>query len=297
MLGRVVSDAVTTLGSNVDGAVRRIETAYDGQGNAYLITSYDADSAGNIVNQVQREFNGLGQLTKEYQSHSGAVNTGTSPKVQYAYSEMASGANHSRLTSITYPSSYVLTFNYSSGLNSNISRLSSLSDSTGTLESYDYLGNMTVVRRAHSQPGVDLSFIGSPGDAGDQYAGLDRFGRVVDQLWKTTSTTLDQFQYTFDELGNRLTRDNAVNSSFDETYEYDELNQLIDFARGSHTQEWDYDALGNWQSLTTDGGDPEERTHNAQNEITAIEGATTPTFDANGNMTQAESGLRYVYDA
>jgi hypothetical protein len=30
---------VTTLGSGVDGSVRRIETAYDGQGNAYLITS------------------------------------------------------------------------------------------------------------------------------------------------------------------------------------------------------------------------------------------------------------------
>jgi hypothetical protein len=59
--------------------------------------------------------------------------------VQYAWSEMASGANHSRLTSITYPSGYVLTFNYSSGLNSDISRLSSLSDSTGTLEAYDHL--------------------------------------------------------------------------------------------------------------------------------------------------------------
>ena len=57
--------------------MRRLETAYDGQGNAYLLTSYDASSGGNVVNQVQREFNGLGQMTKEYQSVSGAVNTGT----------------------------------------------------------------------------------------------------------------------------------------------------------------------------------------------------------------------------
>src|SRR5207237_8525685 len=83
VLGRVVSDAVTTLGSGVDGSVRRIETAYDGQGNPYLITSYDSASGGSIVNQVQRAFNGLGQLITEYQSHSGAVNTSTSPKVQY----------------------------------------------------------------------------------------------------------------------------------------------------------------------------------------------------------------------
>jgi YD repeat-containing protein len=39
VLGRVVSDQVTTLGSGVDGSVRRIDTAYDGRGNAYLITS------------------------------------------------------------------------------------------------------------------------------------------------------------------------------------------------------------------------------------------------------------------
>ena len=102
VLGRVVSDAVTTLGSGVDGAVRRIETAYDGQGNAYLVTSYDAASSGSIVNQVQRAFNGLGQLITEWQAHGGAVNTSTSPKVQYAYSAMPSGADHSGLHNSTF---------------------------------------------------------------------------------------------------------------------------------------------------------------------------------------------------
>ncbi len=96
VVSRLTADAVTTLGSNVDGAVRRAEVAYDTGGRAYLFTNYDASSGGNIVNQVQRDFNGLGQPTKEYQSHSGAVNTGTSPKVQYAYSEMSGGADHSR---------------------------------------------------------------------------------------------------------------------------------------------------------------------------------------------------------
>lgn len=54
VLGRQVSDAVTTLGTGVDGTVRRMETAYDGQGNPYLLTSYDAATSGTIVNQVQR---------------------------------------------------------------------------------------------------------------------------------------------------------------------------------------------------------------------------------------------------
>ena len=36
---------------------------------------------------------------------------------------------------------------------------------------------------------------------------------------------------------------------------------------------------------------------NAQNEITSISGATTPTYDANGNMTGDEVGRTLVYDA
>ena len=54
---------MTTLGTGVDGAIRRIDYAYDSQGNQYLITSYDAASGGNIVNQVENVYNGLGQLT------------------------------------------------------------------------------------------------------------------------------------------------------------------------------------------------------------------------------------------
>ncbi len=306
---------MTTLGSGVDGSVRRVETAYDTQGNAYLITSYDAASGGNVVNQVQRTFNGLGQLKIEYQSHSGAVDTGSTPKVQYTWSEMPSGANHSRLVSITYPNGKVLTFNYATGLNNNISRVSSISDTSGTLESYDYLGVDTVVRRAHAQPGVDLTYIKqtgeSTGDAGDQYTGLDRFGRVVDQRWRKTSdgSHKDRFQYGYDRDSNPLYRDNLVNSAFGELYSYDDLNQLTSFYRGtlnankdgltgsaSRSQDWDFDALGNFDSVTTDSV-TQTRAHDAQNEITSISGATTPTYDANGNLTGDETGRQFVYDA
>jgi RHS repeat-associated protein len=293
ILGRVTADAVTTLGSGVDGSVRRVETAYDSQGQAYLFTTFDAANGGNIVTQVQRQFNGLGQLTSEWQSHSGAV-TSSTPRVQYAYSAMSGGANHSRLTSLTHPSGYVLTYNYSSGLNGSISRLSSLSDSTGTIESYDYLGLGTVVRRSHPQPNLDLTF---PGSGGDQYVGLDRFGRVVDQNWSKAGTSTDRFTYSYDRNGNRLTKGNALNSAFSETYSYDGLNQLSSFARGNgDSQSWNFDSLGNWDSVTTNGT-TQTRSANAQNEITSISGATTPTYDANGNMTTDETGKQFVYDA
>ena len=46
---------------------------------------------------VERDPQRLAQLTTEYQSHSGAVNTSTTPKVQYGYTLMSGGANNSRL--------------------------------------------------------------------------------------------------------------------------------------------------------------------------------------------------------
>ena len=274
---------------------------YDSQGNPSLVTSYDAPTGGNVVNQVLRQYNGLGQLTAEYQSHSGAVNINTTPSVQYAWTEMAGGQNNSRPTSMTYPSGYVVNYNYGAGLDSSISRLTSLSDSGGTLESYKYLGLATVVERDHPQNNVNLTYIsqtGGTGDAGDQYTGLDRFGRVAEQNWYNASThaSTDDFRYTYDRDSNVLSRQNVVDAIFSESYQYDNLNQLTSFSRGTHTQSWTPDALGNFTTVTTDGV-PQARTHNQQNEITLIAGAAPVTYDANGNTTADGSGKTFVYDA
>jgi RHS repeat-associated protein len=317
VLGRVTIDAVTTLGAGVDGSVRRIEYKYDSQGNNYLITSFDAPTGGNIVNQVQGVYNGLGQLTGEYQSHSGAVVAGSTPEVQYAYTEMSGGQNNSRLVSMTYPSGYVLNYNYNSGLDSNISRLSSISDSGGTLEQLKYLGLDTVVERDHPQNNVNLSYIKQTGDTqaindgGDQYTGLDHFGRVIDQFWVNASTgaAVDRNQYGYNQDSDVLYRQNLVDAAMSELYAYDNLHQLTSFQRGtlnathngltgsaSRSQSWSPDALGNFTSVTTNGTQ-QTRTANQQNEITSISGSGTISYDANGNLTADGSGNTYVYDA
>ena len=170
-----------------------------------------------------------------------------------------------------------------------------------------------MVRRGHAESGVDLTYIKasgeSNGEAGDQYAGLDRFGRIVDQRWRTSSVEKDRYQYRYDRDGNRLYRENMLSTTLSEIYWYDGINQLKQYARGqmagppnewtisaSRWQTWDYDALGNMEAVNTDGTN-QTRTHNKQNEITAVSGATTPVFDANGNMTTDETGKQYVYDA
>ncbi len=218
VLARQTADAITTLAAGVDGGVLRIETAFDTGDRPSLFTSYNAATGGSIVNQVEDLYNGLGQLTTEYQSHSGAVNPNTTPSVQYAYTEMSGGQNNSRLVSMTYPNGRVLNYVYNTGLDSTISRLSALSDSSATLESYLYLGLGTVVERDHPQDGVNLTYIQQTGDnqanhdGGDQYTGLDRFGRVIDQFWINAGTgqATDRFQYGYDRDGNVLYKNNLV---------------------------------------------------------------------------------------
>jgi RHS repeat-associated protein len=324
ILGRQTADAVTTLATGFDNSILRIQTAYNALGNAYTITSYNAASGGSIVNQVEDIYNGLDQLIQEYQAHSGAVVTGTTPSVQYAYNELAGGANNSRVVSMTYPNGRVLNYNYNTGVDTAISRLSSISDSSATLESYKYLGLDTVVERDHPQTNVNLTYIsqtGGTGDAGDKYVGLDRFDRLVDQNWynTSTSTSTDEFQYGYDQDGNVLYKSNIVDSVFSELYHasgagngYDNLNQLTGFARGtlsasqqggqldtvtspSTTEGWALDAMGNFTSVTLNGT-PTSRTTNQQNEVTAV-GSNSLTFDKNGNMTTDDQGHTLVLDA
>jgi RHS repeat-associated protein len=308
-LGRRVSDAVSTLGAQVSSSsVRRIEVGYDSAGIQARTTSYDAASGGNVLNEVFRTYNGFGQLTEEYQSHTGSVSLGTTPKVAYSYSE-ANGGNHSRLTQMVYPNGRSVSYDYEAGVDAAISRLSQMSDDgLGTvLEEYEYLGLGTVVERGRPEVGIELTMVsqnGTTGEAGDQYTGLDRFGRVVDQRWISGSglgaNDVDRVGYTYDRNSNRTARTNALDAAFSETYSYDGLNQLVDYARngggsGPQSQQWDLDALGNWSSLTSDGT-PVSRTHNAQNELTQV-GSSSLAYSPTGNLTTDAQGRTLAYDA
>src|SRR5262249_27772253 len=207
------------------------------------------------------------------------VNTSTTPHVDYHYSEMAGGANHSRLTALVYPNGREIDYGYGAagGLDDRISRLDAVMQSGATLESLQYLGLSQVVARLHPLSGVDETFIkraGEPnGEAGDQYAGLDRFGREVDVRWvKADGSATDRFGYGYDRDGNPLFKLNQVNTGQSELYHpngagqgYDSLNQQTAFARGtlngsndtiaspSHSQGFSIDAVGNFASVTTDG--------------------------------------------
>ncbi|MEI6505371.1 MAG: RHS repeat-associated core domain-containing protein [Planctomycetota bacterium] len=307
--GRQTADAITALGTGVDGAIRRIESAYSPLGHVTSVTSFDAPAGGTVINQVVRASNAYGQVTSEWQSHTGLVDPATTPRVQYTYAPGV-GGNSSLLSRITYPDGYAVNYAYS-GIDSAFSRPTSLSGlragatTAVPLETFKYLGAGPVIERSRPEVNVTLSmmnFNGATGDAGDKYTGLDRFSRVVEQRWAkgttATATVLDHYAYTYDRNSNRLTRSNALAAAFSETYSYDALNQLQSFTVASGTttsQQWQFDALGNWTSVTTNGVN-QNRTANAQNELTQV-GGSSLAYSQTGNLTTDAQGRTLAYDA
>jgi len=313
--GRPIGDEVVKLGANIDGRVMAISTAFDVRDLLTTISSLGA--AGDVLNQVLREYNGFRQLTTEYQEHAGAVNKATTPKVQYGFAD--GSANTVRPTSLTYPNGRQLAFGYgtSGGIDDNLGRIASLDWNGTPVCAYTFVGAAAFVRSDYLQPGVRYDLI--TGSGTNPYAGLDQFGRVIDCLWHRYSGTpadLDRFKYGYDLASNRLWRQNAVANPapsgqyFDELYAYDGLYQLSDMQRGqldlsgtpvivsgtlAFHETWNLDPTGNWSAYTQDAtgaGTPtlaQSRDANRVNEITEIAatvgpGWIVPRYDPAGNM-------------
>ncbi len=156
---------------------------------------------------------------------------------------------------------------------------------TGTMDDiriYNKLLTGDQVARLAAHEGL-AGGIQAAGDqsTGDKYPGLDRFGRVVDQLWNSTNGTMDQFVYGYDRDSNRTVKIDPIDNTKNEDYTYDGLNRLKNTNRGawggSTYQSWNMDALGNMITITN-GTANTTSTFNSQNELTSF-GGNTLTFD------------------
>ena len=309
-LGRLTEDRATALGADIDGAVRRIERTYEVRGMTAHTTSYDNPTVGQgaVINDVFDEYNEWGKLVKEYQAHDGEVDAdhdGTPdagvPYVGYNYS----GPDHGlRLESVRYPNGRILDYLYDSGIDDVVGRVSSLADSDEThLADYTYLGLDRILGVSYPEPGVTNDPILNGYDA------LDRFGRTAEVLWKSTAspfTPVADLKYGNDSVGNRTYRQDLTAESnsqhLDEVYAYDGVNQLLSSTRGhweygdpendsfiadaaALSQSWDIDATGNWDSITTNNGTPQDRDYTLANELTTADDWVTSVYDQNGNMT------------
>jgi RHS repeat-associated protein len=273
-LRRQIHDRVTSLGTGIDGAVRRLSRGYSRSGRLDSISSWDDAEVGqgSAVNEVAFRYNGFGQLTRDYQSHAGAVAMASTPMVQYAY---ADGTNrHIRKLSTTYPNGREIAFSYGTSGSADdklgrVHEIQDASDEDQVLARYTRRGISATMRIEYPEAGssnpLEMTYIkqsGEPdGPAGDQYTGQDQFNRIIDIRWlqSGTSTHVDRIQYGFDRAGNRLWRQNVVaGTDWDELYGYDGLYQLPNRKRGTldsgHTgltntvqeEGFSYDPAGNW---------------------------------------------------
>ena len=278
----------------------------------------------NVLNQTQFAYNGFHQVIREFQEHGGAVNTMTSPRVEYAYANGT--ANTTRRVAMVYPDGRVLSYDYGTagGQGDRLSRVESLvDDDTTHLADYTYLGLGGIVRVDSPEP--DVRYDLATGSGATTYAGLDQFDRTATCLWQGdlggTPTDIVKLGYTYDRVSNRLTREDHVAKAqmtpqyFDEKYSYDGLYRLVDFERGqlsagsitsrNFRQNWQeltspfdtaLDPTGNWTAFNqNDDGQgawelEQSRQHNQANEITDIDesaGTAWPTlsYDDAGNTT------------
>ncbi|MBA3935992.1 MAG: RHS repeat-associated core domain-containing protein [Planctomycetes bacterium] len=314
--GRAQADSVTALPTSVDGAIRAIQWTYDDLGRIQTSTSYNAVSAGAAQDQVAYAYNGYGMIASSKQDHAGIVSSG-SPAVLYGFNDGAIGsaARFVRLASITYPTASRMVFPLcpSTGIGDALNRCDRVAaDGSGNTVygQYTYLGAGTTVKLVMPfASNLTLDY-----GAGGGYGNLDAFGRVVTQSWTVGGTACDGVTYTYDNLGNRLSRHPAWSvapaapSGIDESAGYDRLNRITKVNRGTLSsgqildassvwnQNWTFDAVGNWLKLMTDadGGVgsatalTQQRTFSAANEISSLTstGSTpiVPAYDLAGNI-------------
>jgi RHS repeat-associated protein len=325
--GRLSADTVdlsnVESGQNVDSTILRIGRTYDDLGRLEMVTSYSDTSGATAVNQVKYRYNGWGKLAQEWQSHTGVVDTQSTPSVQYVYTDGASGgvAKYMRLSQVVYPNGCQAQYGYGTpgAIDDIMSRWQSISDDAGDLAQYAYLGRGTVVKESHPSVSGGLNLDHDPNED-HSFSGFDRFGRVVDQLWADDADTpIDQYKYGYDRAGNRVWKQNAaaVGKALDELYAYDQLGRLTNTQRGtldftdpddptiapSSYQDWTLDGLGNFSEFDDDGAS-QTRAANGANEITGITGGwISPSYDRAGNMISGPkpgdetARVHDVYDA
>ena len=269
-----------------------------------------------MVNEVQFARNGFARPVSSYQAHSGAVNTGTSPKVQYAYAD--GSGNTTRPTAMTYPDSRVIDFDYgTAGSTADAaSRMESIKESSVDLAKYAYMGLVAPVEVDYTEPDLRYTLVGTAGgddpDTGDIYRGMDRFGRTKDSLWHDygSATDASRIQYGYDRVSSRTFRKDTLDTTdtYNSAYRYDGSHRLKCAERGKLNSEntavetlkfaecWSLDQTGNWRHFRQDNnGDrswnlTQTRTANQVNEITDIAETAaaswaTPAYDPAGNMT------------
>ena len=254
-----VTDATGSRTLTYDNADRLVGITAGGKSYAYAY-----DQADNITSRTYPDSD---KTTYTYDADENmATETAGGATVTYGYDTA------DRLTGVTLPSGngYTETRGYDAA--GRLAKVASTKGST-TLSSWtltlDKAGRTT-------QLAVARAGIATP----PRYYGYDPAGRILSECVSATGTTgcpsgSAKTTYTYDKVGNRLTKDTGAATT---TYTYDPADELTKSVTGTASVTYGYDLDGNQTSA----------------------GATTSAYDANNRQTKFVSGsttYTYGYDA
>ncbi len=229
-----------------DNSIQQLVFGFDEFGRPRYFASYsfnetvdpDDPEQPGPVSSVIRQYNGYDQVIAETQSgprlEQDAYGDTFSHVVNYTYSAPSALANHSRLVTIDYNTgtgalNTVVNLQYDSPLSDAISRIDSIKDQDqNTIETYQYLGLSEIDSRVLPTPELQYTRV------------LDRFGRVVEDEWSSSTDpqadAKDHFKYYLDANGNVIARENLVNPNYSEHfYRLDASDRPTRFMRGKLT--------------------------------------------------------------
>jgi RHS repeat-associated protein len=175
-----------------------------------------------------------------------------------------------------------------------------------TADSYDSLNRLTAVTISNATTML-ASYAYTLGPAGNRLSVTELSGRHVDygydKLYRLTSEAISSdptvsdngtIQYTYDAVGNRLTRNSTTTAVPSASYTYDANDRLTTVSGGSGPTSMAYDANGN---TTTAGGTT--YSYDFENQMTQVmSGSTTIayTYDGDGNrVAKTENGVTTQY--
>jgi len=140
----------------------------------------------------------VGKLAHVYQAHDAAVD-GNTPYVAYEYDDGV--ARYVRLPQVAYPDGRQVQYGYGTtqAIDDIMSRLATIGDANSTYAAYKYLGAGRIVTEDYEDIEVSLDC------AADDFAALERFGRILEQVWTDygadPDVVLDHYSYTYDRVG------------------------------------------------------------------------------------------------
>ena len=267
-------------------AVAEVGFAYD---NANQLTGVAATvTGGPVVSALGFAYDAAGRLTNEVQQ----VGQASSLSVGYQY--YADG----RRKQLTYPDGTFITYEYNAN-----GWLTAIKDGgTNTIVSYEY----DAAGRRTKRTLENSTFTVYDYDNASQLTNIWH-----QQVNGNTTNTISQYQYGYDDAGNRTWVKRAHQSDLGDVYAYDAANQLTNVLYDAMNPEsnpsgWSnsvgyvFDAAGNRTNVTQITNLPSPVTNVAEyvannlNEYTSV-GGTNYTYDAKGNLT-SDGVWTYGYD-